>query len=153
MTYQELSNPAGKEILKKGVKKPVMTDPFADMLTRIRNANKAKFKKVDMPSSNLKVNVAKILKDEGYIKNYKVIKDNKQGILTIYLKYDEENNSVITGLKRVSKPGRRIYVKNDKIPKVLTGLGINILSTPKGILTDKKARESNVGGELLCSVW
>ncbi|MFH2011797.1 MAG: 30S ribosomal protein S8 [Pseudomonadota bacterium] len=130
-----------------------MTDPFADMLTRIRNANKAKFKKVDMPSSNLKVNVAKILKDEGYIKNYKVIKDNKQGILTIYLKYDEENNSVITGLKRVSKPGRRIYVKNDKIPKVLTGLGINILSTPKGILTDKKARESNVGGELLCSVW
>lgn len=131
----------------------MMTDPFADMLTRIRNANKAKFKKVDMPSSNLKVSVAKILKDEGYIKNYKVIKDNKQGILTIYLKYDDENNTVITGLKRISKPGRRIYVKKDKIPKVLTGLGVNILSTPRGILTDKKARESNVGGELLCSVW
>ena len=130
-----------------------MTDPFADMLTRIRNANKAKFKKVDMPSSNLKVSVAKILKDEGYIKNYKVIKDSKQGILTIYLKYDDENNTVITGLKRISKPGRRVYVKKDKIPKVLTGLGINILSTPRGILTDKKARESNVGGELLCSVW
>jgi small subunit ribosomal protein S8 len=131
----------------------VITDPFADMLTRIRNANKAKFKKVDMPSSNLKVSVAKILKDEGYIKNYKVIKDSKQGILTIYLKYDDENNTVITGLKRISKPGRRVYVKKDKIPRVLTGLGINILSTPKGILTDKKARESNVGGELLCSVW
>ncbi|MEW6614722.1 MAG: 30S ribosomal protein S8 [Thermodesulfobacteriota bacterium] len=130
-----------------------MTDPFADMLTRIRNANKAKFKKVDMPSSNLKVSVAKILKDEGYIKNYKVIKDSKQGVLTIYLKYDDENNTVITGLKRISKPGRRVYVKKDKIPRVLTGLGINILSTPKGILTDKKARESNVGGELLCSVW
>ena len=130
-----------------------MTDPFADMLTRIRNANKAKFKKVDMPSSNLKVSVAKILKDEGYIKNHKVIKDTKQGILTIYLKYDGENNTVITGLKRISKPGRRVYVKKDKIPKVLTGLGINILSTPRGILTDKKARESNVGGELLCSVW
>ncbi|KAF0123764.1 MAG: small subunit ribosomal protein S8 [bacterium] len=131
----------------------MMTDPFADMLTRIRNANKAKFKKVDMPSSNLKVSVAKILKDEGYIKNYKVIKDSKQGILTIYLKYDGENNTVIAGLKRISKPGRRVYVKKDKIPKVLTGLGINILSTPRGILTDKKARESNVGGELLCSVW
>ncbi|OIP32182.1 MAG: 30S ribosomal protein S8 [Deltaproteobacteria bacterium CG12_big_fil_rev_8_21_14_0_65_43_10] len=130
-----------------------MTDPFADMLTRIRNANKAKFKKVDMPSSNLKVSVAKILKDEGYIKNHKVIKDTKQGILTIYLKYDGENNTVIAGLKRISKPGRRVYVKKDKIPKVLTGLGINILSTPRGILTDKKARESNVGGELLCSVW
>ena len=131
----------------------MMTDPFADMLTRIRNANKAKFKKVDMPSSNLKVSVAKILKDEGYIKNHKVIKDTKQGILTIYLKYDGENNTVIAGLKRISKPGRRVYVKKDKIPKVLTGLGINILSTPRGILTDKKARESNVGGELLCSVW
>jgi len=130
-----------------------MTDPFAEMLTRIRNANKAKFKKVDMPSSNLKVSVAKILKDEGYIKNHKVIKDTKQGILTIYLKYDGENNTVIAGLKRISKPGRRVYVKKDKIPKVLTGLGINILSTPRGILTDKKARESNVGGELLCSVW
>ncbi|MFH1624880.1 MAG: 30S ribosomal protein S8 [Pseudomonadota bacterium] len=131
----------------------VMTDPFADMLTRIRNATRAKFKKVDMPSSDLKVSVAKILKDEGYIKNYKVMRDNKQGILTLYLKYDEENNTVIAGLKRISKPGRRVYVKKDKVPKVLNGLGINILSTPKGVLTDKNARELNVGGELLCSVW
>ena len=153
MISQGLSNLAGKENFIERGKKTLMTDPFADMLTRIRNANKSKFKKVDMPSSNLKVSVAKILKDEGYIKNYKVIKDNKQGILTIYLKYDDENNTVITGIKRISKPGRRVYVKKDKIPKVLTGLGINILSTPRGILTDKKARESNVGGELLCSVW
>ncbi|MDY7032443.1 MAG: 30S ribosomal protein S8 [Thermodesulfobacteriota bacterium] len=130
-----------------------MTDPFADMLTRIRNANKAKFKKVDIPSSNLKVNVAKILKDEGYIKNYKVMRDKKQGILTIYLKYDMDNNGVITGLKRISKPGCRVYVKNDNIPRVLNGLGITILSTPKGVLVDRKARELKVGGELLCSVW
>ena len=131
----------------------MMTDPFADMLTRIRNANKAKFKKVDIPSSNLKVNVAKILKDEGYIKNYKVMRDKKQGILTIYLKYDMDNNGVITGLKRISKPGCRVYVKNDNIPRVLNGLGITILSTPKGVLVDRKARELKVGGELLCSVW
>ena len=130
-----------------------MTDPFADMLTRIRNANKAKFKKVDIPSCNLKVNVAKVLKEEGYIKNFKVIKDNKQGVLVIYLKYDEEKNGVITGLKRISKPGCRLYYKKEKIPKVLNGLGINILSTSKGIFTDRKARELNLGGELLCSVW
>jgi small subunit ribosomal protein S8 len=131
----------------------MMTDPFADMLTRVRNANKAKFKKVDMPSSNLKVSVAKILKDEGYVKNFKVIRDNKQGILVIYLKYDDDKNGAITGLKRISKPGCRTYFKKDKIPKVLNGLGTNILSTPKGVLTDRKARELNVGGELLCSVW
>ena len=131
----------------------MMTDPLADMLTRIRNGNKAKFKKVDIPSSKLKVSVAKILKDEGYIKNYKVTKDNKQGVLTIYLKYDKENERIITGLKRISKPGRRVYVKKDNIPKVLNGLGVNLLSSPKGILTDKRARELNVGGELLCSVW
>ena len=131
----------------------MMTDPLADMLTRLRNGNKAKFKKVDIPSSKLKVSVAKILKDEGYIKNYKVTKDNKQGVLTIYLKYDKENERIITGLKRISKPGRRVYVKKDNIPKVLNGLGVNLLSSPKGILTDKRARELNVGGELLCSVW
>jgi len=130
-----------------------MTDPIADMLTRIRNANKAKFKKVNMPSSNIKINIAKTLKDEGFIQNYKVVKDKMQGILTIFLKYDENNNGVIEGLKRVSKPGCRVYVKKDKIPKVLNGLGINILSSPKGILTDRKAKELNVGGELLCSVW
>ena len=130
-----------------------MTDPFADMLTRIRNANKARFKKVDIPCSNLKVSVAKILKDEGYIKNYKVVRNKKQGILTLYLKYDSNNNGIITGLKRMSKPGCRVYVKKDTIPKVLNGLGINILSTPKGVLVDRKARELQVGGELLCSVW
>ena len=131
----------------------MMTDPLADMLTRIRNGSKAKFNKVDMPSSKLKVSVAKILKDEGYIKNYKVTKDNKQGVLTIYLKYDKESERIITGLKRVSKPGCRVYVKKDNIPKVLNGLGVNLLSSPKGVLTDRKARELNVGGELLCSVW
>ncbi len=131
----------------------VMTDPLADMLTRLRNGSKAKFKKVDIPSSNLKVSVAKILKEEGYIKHYNVVRDKKQGVLIIYLKYDDEKNEIFTGLKRVSKPGCRVYVRNDKIPKVLNGLGINILSTPKGVLTDRKARELNVGGELLCSIW
>ena len=131
----------------------MMTDPLADMLTRIRNGSKAKFKKVDIPSSKLKVRVAKILKDEGYIKNYKVTKDNKQGVLTIYLKYNQENERIITGLERVSKPGCRVYVKKDNIPKVLNGLGVNLLSSPKGVLTDRKARELNVGGELLCSIW
>jgi small subunit ribosomal protein S8 len=130
-----------------------MTDPLADMLTRLRNGSKAKFKKVDIPSSNLKVSVAKILKEEGYIKHYNVVRDKKQGVLIIYLKYDDEKNEIFTGLKRVSKPGCRVYVRNDKIPKVLNGLGINILSTPKGVLTDRKARELNVGGELLCSIW
>ncbi|MDY6854819.1 MAG: 30S ribosomal protein S8 [Thermodesulfobacteriota bacterium] len=131
----------------------VMTDPLADMLTRLRNGSKAKFKKVDIPSSNLKVSIAKILKEEGYIKHYNVVRDKKQGVLIVYLKYDEGKNEIITGLKRVSKPGCRVYVRSDKIPKVLNGLGINILSTPKGVLTDKKARELNVGGELLCSIW
>ena len=130
-----------------------MTDPLADMLTRLRNGSKAKFKKVDIPSSNLKVSIAKILKEEGYIKHYNVVKDKKQGVLIVYLKYDDEKNEIITGLKRVSKPGCRVYVRSDKIPKVLNGFGINILSTPKGLLTDRKARELNVGGELLCSIW
>lgn len=131
----------------------VMTDPLADMLTRLRNGSKARFKKVDIPSSNLKVSVAKILKEEGYIKHYNVVRDKKQGVLIVYLKYDDEKNEIITGLKRVSKPGCRVYVRSDNIPKVLNGLGINILSTPKGVMTDRKAREVNVGGELLCSVW
>jgi len=131
-----------------------MTDPLSDMLTRIRNANKAKHEKVDVPASNLKVHVARILKEEGYLKNYKVIKDGKQGILRIYLKFEgETKRPVISGLRNISRPGLRRYVKKAEIPPVLRGLGLSILSTSKGLLTDKEARKLNVGGELLCSVW
>lgn len=132
----------------------VMTDPLADMLTRIRNANKAKHEKVDVPTSNLKAQIARILKEEGYIKNYKLIKDGRQGILRIYLKYEgDRKNPVINGLKTISRPGLKCYVKKEKIPQVLRGLGTAILSTSKGVLTDKEARKLNVGGELLCEVW
>jgi small subunit ribosomal protein S8 len=130
-----------------------MTDPLADMLTRMRNANKAKFEKVDIPSSRLKVNIAKILKEEGYIKDYKVIEDKKQGILRIFLKYDNKKGPVINGLKRVSKPGLRLYSGTDGIPSVKSGTGLAILSTPKGVISDKDARSLNVGGEILCLVW
>lgn len=130
-----------------------VTDPLADMLTRIRNANMARHSKVDIPASKMKISVAKILKAEGYIKNYKLIKDRKDGILRIYLKYDESNEGVIIGLKRLSKPGRRIYVRKEDIPSVLSGMGISILSTSKGVLADREARKLSIGGELLCSVW
>ncbi len=131
-----------------------MTDPLADLLTRVRNANKAKHEKVDVPASNLKGNVVRILKDEGYIKNYKLIKDGKQGILRVYLKFEgETKKQVISGLRTLSKPGRRRYVRADGIPSVLRGLGLIILSTSKGVMTDKEARKQKVGGELLCSVW
>jgi small subunit ribosomal protein S8 len=131
-----------------------MTDPLADMLTRLRNANKAKHEKVDVPASNLKAQVARILKDEGYIKNYKVIKDGKQGLLRIYLKYEgETKKQIINGVKIISRPGLRRYVQKDQIPPVLRGLGLSVLSTSKGVLTDKEARKLNVGGELLCSIW
>jgi small subunit ribosomal protein S8 len=130
-----------------------MTDPIADLLTRIRNAAGAKHQKVDVASSNLKVNIASVLRAEGFIKNYKVIADNKQGILRIYLKYIDEKDSVINEIKRISKPGSRVYVGSDDIPRVKNGLGIAILSTSKGILTDKSAQEAGVGGELLCTVW
>jgi small subunit ribosomal protein S8 len=131
-----------------------MTDPLADLLTRVRNANKAKHEKVDVPASNLKGNVIRILKDEGYIKNYKLIKDGKQGILRIYLKFEgETKKQVISGLRTLSKPGRRRYVGSGEIPAVLRGLGVTILSTSKGVMTDKEARKQKVGGELLCSVW
>lgn len=130
------------------------TDPLADMLTRIRNANKARQEKVDIPASNLKVQIARILKDEGYVKNYKLIKDGKQGLLRIYLKYEGETKiPVLSGLKRMSRPGLRKYVRTDEIPLVLRGLGLSILSTSKGVLTDKEARRLNVGGELLCLAW
>ncbi len=130
-----------------------ITDPIADMLTRIRNAGKAKFTSVDIPASKLKVELAKVLKYEGYIKNYKFVKDDKQGVLRIYLKYGLGNINIIYGLERISKPSRRIYVRGKDIKPVLNGLGISILSTSKGILTDRQARSENVGGEILCKIW
>lgn len=130
-----------------------MNDPIADMLTRLRNAGHAKFNSVDIPGSKLKIEIAKVLKSEGFIKNYKFIKDSKQGILRIYLKYDENQANVIYGIERVSKLSRRVYVKSDAIEPVLNGMGVSILSTSKGIMTDRKARQENVGGEVLCKVW
>ncbi|NIQ38436.1 MAG: 30S ribosomal protein S8 [Proteobacteria bacterium] len=129
-----------------------LSDPIADMLTRIRNASHAKHEKVDIPASKSKNDIARLLKEDGYVKNFKVIDDKKQGVLRIYLKYDEEDRGIIN-LKRVSKPGRRVYVDSLHIPKVLNGLGISILSTSKGVLTDREARKANVGGEVLCYVW
>ena len=130
-----------------------MTDPIADMLTRIRNAIMASYNTVDIPNSRLKVDIAKVLKSEGFIRNYKVVPNDQQGILRVIFKYDENGEAVISGLKRVSKPGRRIYAKADTIPTVLNGFGINVVSTSKGIMTDKDARKMRVGGEILCSVW
>jgi small subunit ribosomal protein S8 len=130
-----------------------MTDPIADMLTRIRNANMVKHQKVDIPSSTIKVNIATVLKQEGYIKNYKVISDNLQGVLRIYLKYIDEKDSVINEIKRISKPGGRVYVGADEIPAVKCGLGIVILSTSKGVVTDSAARKAGLGGEIICTVW
>jgi len=130
-----------------------MTDPIADMLTRIRNAGLAKHQKVDLPSSNLKVAIASVLKDLGYIKNFKTVSDEKQGVLRLYLKFDDENVPVIHEIKRVSTPGRRVYVSKDEIPSVKNGLGCAILSTSKGVLADAAAREAQVGGELLCTIW
>ena len=129
------------------------TDPIADMLTRIRNANSAKHKTVDVPSSKMKLGIAQILFDEGYIKSFEEIKDDTQGIIRITLKYDEKGKKVISGIKRISKPGLRIYASKDELPKVLNGLGIAIISTSKGLVTDKKARELGVGGEVLAYIW
>ena len=130
-----------------------ITDTIADMLTRIRNANSAKHASVDIPESNLKKQIAQILQDEGYIKSFKVIDDKKQGIIRVNLKYTDNKAQVITGLRRVSKPGLRIYSNCKDMPKVMKGLGIAIVSTSKGIMTDKKARELNVGGEVLAFIW
>jgi len=130
-----------------------LTDPIADMLTMIRNGSKAKFEKVDIPSSKLKREIAKILKEEGFIKNFKMVTDDRQHeIVRVFLKYDANRKGIIH-LKKVSKPGRRIYVGNDRIPSVMSGLGVSILSTSRGILTDKSARKAKVGGEVLCYVW
>jgi len=130
-----------------------MTDTIADMLTRIRNANSARHETVDIPASNLKKSIAKILLDEGYIKGMTIINDGKQGIIRITLKYTSGKQNVIIGIKRISKPGLRVYVGKDEIPKVLGGLGTAIISTSKGIMTDKKARAEGVGGEVLAFVW
>ncbi len=131
----------------------MMTDPIADMLTRIRNANMAKLEKLDVPSSKLKLEITKILKEKGFIKGYKVLKDKKQGIIRISLKYFQGDERVITGLKRISKPGRRVYVDKNEIPKVMGGVGIAILSTSRGILADEGCRREGTGGEILCYVW
>jgi small subunit ribosomal protein S8 len=130
-----------------------ISDPIADMLTRIRNAAKAKFNSVDVPGSTVKIDLARILKNEGFIRNYKFLKDGKQGILRIYLKYGEGHSNVIYKLQRISKPSRRVYVKCKDIKPVYNGMGIAILSTSKGVMTDKKARQEKVGGEVLCHVW
>jgi len=130
-----------------------ISDSIADMLTRIRNANQKMKGKVDIPASKLKEKVVKILKEEGYIANYKFISDRKQGILRVYLKYTPNQERVIKGLKRVSRPGRRFYCRCDELPRVYRGLGIAIISTSQGVMTDRKCREVNLGGEVLCYVW
>ena len=130
-----------------------ISDPIADMLTRVRNAVKAKMNSVDVPASKLKIELARVMKDEGYIKNYKFIQDGKQGLLRVYLKYGPGQQATIYGLERVSKPSRRIYVKSREIKPVFNGMGVAILSTSKGIMTDRKARQENVGGEVLCNIW
>jgi len=130
-----------------------MTDNIADMLTRIRNAGKARFDKVDIPASRLKISLARIFKDEGFIKNYKVIKDNKQGIRRVYLRYDDQNQPLIQRIERVSKPSRRVYAGVEELPKVQGGLGVAVVSTSKGVMTDRQARKLGVGGEVICQIW
>ena len=130
-----------------------MSDPLADMLTRIRNAVKSRFSSVEMPLSKLKVSVAKVLKNEGYILEYHILENGPQGTLKIDLKYGSNNEQIIIGIRRISKPGHRQYKTSDRIPKVMSGLGIAILTTSKGVITDKDDRQQNIGGELLCEVW
>jgi small subunit ribosomal protein S8 len=130
-----------------------MTDPIADMLTRIRNALKASHEQVDIPSSKIKISIAKVLKAEGYVKNFKIISDGRHRLIRVFLKYDENGVPIIDGVKRVSKPSCRVYAGYDEIPKVLNGYGVNIISTSKGLLTDREARKLRVGGEILCSLW
>lgn len=130
-----------------------ISDPISDMLTRIRNAGMAKFNSVDIPGSKLKTELAKVLKDEGYIRNYKFMKDGKQGLLRVYLKYGKAQDHAICSIKRVSKPSRRVYKKSKDIKPYYNGLGVQIVSTSMGIMTDKRARRENVGGEIICQVW
>jgi small subunit ribosomal protein S8 len=131
----------------------MISDPIADMLTRVRNALKARHPKVDVPASNLKTEIARILKDEGYILNYKIVDDSNHKAIRVYLKYTGSNQPVISNIERVSRPGCRVYVGHKDIPKVLGGLGVNILTTPKGVMTGKAARAQGLGGELLCQIW
>lgn len=131
----------------------MMTDPIGDMLTRIRNANMAQHDTVEVPASNAKKAIAEILKKEGFVKDYHFINDHKQGILRINLKYSHDSQRIISGLKRISKPGLRVYAKKDNLPRVLGGLGIAVISTSKGLLTDKDARNAGIGGEVLCYIW
>ncbi|MGI6065797.1 MAG: 30S ribosomal protein S8 [Bacillota bacterium] len=131
----------------------VMTDPIADFLTRIRNANTVYQDKVEIPASRIKQGLANILKDEGFIKDVEYIEDGKQGILRLYLKYGTNREKVITGLKRISKPGLRVYARKDQVPKVLGGLGVAVVSTSKGLMTDKQARKEGLGGEIVCYIW
>lgn len=130
-----------------------MTDPIADMLTRIRNANVMRYKEVEVPASKIKVEIARILKEEGFISDYKIKKNNVQNIISLNLKYGQNKERVITGLKRISKPGLRVYASVDELPRVLNGLGIAIISTSKGLMTDKNARKENLGGEVLAYIW
>ena len=129
------------------------TDPVADLLTRIRNASRAEHEKVDIPSSRLKVRIAELLKEEGFIKNFRVLEDTKQGTLRVYLKYGPGNERMISGLVRVSTPGRRVYARHDKLPTILGGMGVALLSTSRGVVTDRDARKQKVGGEVLAYVW
>lgn len=131
----------------------MMSDPIADLLTRIRNASRAEHEKVDIPASKLKVKIAELLKDEGFVKNYRLIEDDKQGMLRVYLKYGAGNEKMIAGLVRVSRPGRRVYVAKDEIPSILGGMGVAILSTSRGVMTDRESRKQQVGGEVLAYVW
>ena len=130
-----------------------MTDPIADMLTRVRNASSEQHDTVDIPASNIKKEIARILLEEGYIKGYDVIEDGKQGLIRMQLKYGKNGEKVITGIKKISKPGMRVYADRNNVPKVLNGIGISVISTSKGIVTDKQARELGVGGEVICYVW
>ncbi len=130
-----------------------VSDPIADFLNRIKNGQKARFEKVDIPASKMKASLSRILKEEGYIRNFKQIKDDKQGIIRVQLKYTDTREGAITGIKRVSKPGCRVYVGHDEMPRILNGMGISVVSTSKGVMTDRQARQEGVGGELLCSIW
>jgi small subunit ribosomal protein S8 len=131
----------------------MMSDPVADLLTRIRNASRAEHEKVDIPASKLKMRITDLLKEEGFIKNYRLIEDAKQGTLRVYLKYGAGNEKMISGLVRVSRPGRRVYVTKDKIPSILGGMGVAILSTSRGVMTDRESRKQQLGGEVLAYVW
>jgi small subunit ribosomal protein S8 len=131
----------------------MVTDPIADMLTRIRNSVMIRAEKVDIPASKMKLEIAKIMKEEGFIRAYKILKDKKQGILRVTLKYAPDNEPVISGIKKISKPGRRVYVSHETVPMVMGGVGISVLTTSKGLMSDRTCRRENVGGEVLCYIW